>query len=91
MKYVSLAVTAISAISSHIKMVQRRMLVYSMTLVIQFPKNWEEFCQQSIGEIRISVATSYDIVRHHRFLTNKKLYLTHTHSYAVRHCSPSSA
>ena len=47
------------------------------------PKNGVEFRQGSIGTIRSSLATSYDVWRRRQFSTNQRPrnYLTHTHTH----------
>ena len=47
------------------------------------PKNGVEFRQDSIGTIKSSVATSYDVGRHRQFSTNQRPrnYLRHTHTH----------
>ena len=58
----------------------------SLIFVIQkdtAQKNGVEFCQGSIGTIRNSLATLYEVWRHHQFSTNQwpRNYLTHTHTH----------
>merc|ERR1711942_529746 len=49
------------------------------------PKNCVEFRQGSIGTIRSSLATSYDVWRRRQFSTNQRPrnYLTHTHKQRI--------
>ena len=62
------------------------------------PKNGVEFRQGSIGKIKSSLATSYEVWWRYQFLTNQRPrnYLIYTHrqtqnQHTVRTCSMSSA
>ena len=57
------------------------------------PKNGVEFRQGSIGTIRSSLATSYDVWRRRQFSTNQRPrnYLTHTQNLHTVSVSTSSA